>query len=283
MDEAVALLRAFYLAASALILVIQATPALNARFLAYGSRATSPKTAPKTAPQTTPAPPDTPRPATSSLGQLLDYLSTFRVPHGFFAHFYVLSVACSVFWAWCRGHVIWFLMLVQGVRRLFESYPPDPKSKSQMWIGHYLLGLLFYATINIAVWIEQSIVHDHVPSHHWGLVLLPPAILAAHAAQHSYHAHLHRLRKEHTAYQLPSHPLFPNLLCPHYTCEVVIYLLMSFLAAPVGRWVNWTLLSATIFVAVNLGVTAVGTKEWYMQQFGAQKVSGRKRMVPWVW
>lgn len=82
---------------------------------------------------------------------------------------------------------------------------------------------------------------------------------------------------------MPDFPVFPGLLCPHYTCEIVIYLLLSLLAAPKGSMTNVTLLSATVFVAVNLGVTAVGTRNWYLHKFGEEKMKGKKRMVPWVW
>jgi hypothetical protein len=105
---------------------------------------------------------------------------------------------------------------------------------------------------------------------HWALV---PGVIMAQMLQHSYHAYLYDLRTENKGYRLPSHPLFPNLLCPHYTCEVAIYALLSLIAAPEGRTVNWTLVCGAIFVATNLGVTAVGTKAWYMEKFGAQKAT----------
>ncbi|KAF2196028.1 hypothetical protein GQ43DRAFT_445481 [Delitschia confertaspora ATCC 74209] len=198
------------------------------------------------------------------------------------------------------------MMALQGVRRLMESDLYTPKnSGSQMWIGHYALGLLFYFTINMAIWIEAGVpvLNRAVPFIDWTkhmtpdpmvqkfpsngetlkVVILPPAILTFHFLQHSYHSYLHSLRTEHSTYQLPSHPYFPHLLCPHYSCEVMIYLLLSLLAAPAGGWVNWTLFTATVFVAVNLGVTANGTRAWYIKNFGKERVGGRKRMVPGVW
>ena len=143
----------------------------------------------------------------------------------------------------------------------------------------WLLGLIFYLTVNIAIWIEEptgSLAG-------WRCTALVPAILTAHMLQHSYHAYLYHLRAENKGYQLPVHPVFSDLLCPHYTCETVIYLLLAFLAAPEGKTVNWTLFSSAFFVAVNLGVTAVGTKEWYIKKFGRDQVGPRKRMVPGVW
>lgn len=254
---------------------------------------------------------------------LLDYLADVRVPHNFFTHFYVVSVLCSLFWGWLlflkpefwangfpnhtrleamtegQLQLVWFLMLLQGVRRLLESYTYTSKSKSGMWFGHWILGLVFYLTINVAIWIEGASgpprhvrtswsphgSHPIEEKHPFQLkvAVFAPAILICHGLQHEYHAYLYRLRTEKSTYQLPSHPLFSNLLCPHYTCEILIYLLLSSLGAPAGRLVNWTLASATVFVVVNLGVTAYGTKEWYQQRFGADQVIGRRRMIPWVW
>ncbi|KAF2635685.1 hypothetical protein P280DRAFT_510975 [Massarina eburnea CBS 473.64] len=269
------LLRAGYLAASALILVLQAIPALRSRFMAYGSRAPPLKT-----PAETPA---------TALDGLLDYAASFQVPHNYFTHFYAISVASSVFWGWRQElwgaggkvRMAWLLMLLQGMRRLLESHVYTATSRSQMWFAHWMLGCLFYLATNIAIWIEFEV--DGACPLGWEAIVLVPAILAAHYLQHSYHAYLYRLRTQNQTYQLPSHPLFPNLLCPHYTCEVAIYALLSFLAAPRGRMVNWSLMSASVFVLVNLGVTAVGTKEWYADKFGQSQVSGRKRMIPWLW
>ncbi|KAF2476878.1 3-oxo-5-alpha-steroid 4-dehydrogenase-like protein [Lindgomyces ingoldianus] len=301
--DPVALLRTFFLAASALILFIQAVPPLKCRFLAYGSRATH---------QTSDEPPQSSqKPRTQSVDQFLDDLASFRIPHNYFTHFYILSVLCSLFWGYQlwpligltpwrtvdatvkavgKVQIVWFLMLLQGTRRLLESYLYTSKSKSQMWIGHYILGLVFYLTVNVAIWIEITNTlrngrRASDPTFERKLPFLTSAILLAHAGQHVYHSYLYRLRTESVGptYKLPSHPLFPNLLCPHYTCEVVIYLLLSFLAAPEGRLVNWTLASATVFVAVNLGVTAGATKHWYAERFGAEMVKGRKRMIPWIW
>jgi 3-oxo-5-alpha-steroid 4-dehydrogenase 3 len=159
---------------------------------------------------------------------------------------------------------------------MLESYAYTSTSKSRMWFAHWILGLLFYVTINMAIWVET-------PSGTIGNWALVPGVVTAQMLQHSYHAYLYRLRTENKGYQLPSHPIFSNLLCPHYACEIAIYALLSLIAAPAGSMVNWTMICGAIFVATNLGVTAVGTKEWYMERFGADKVGPRKRMIPGIW
>ena len=206
------------------------------------------------------------------------------MPHNYFTHFYVTSVVCSLFWAlllrvWDAAgqqQIVWALLLLQGLRRFLESRAYTSSSKSTMWFAHWVLGLLFYLTINMAIWVET-------PARTLGNEALVPALVTAQMLQHSYHAYLYRLRTANQGYQLPSHPMFPNLLCPHYTCEVAIYALLSLIAAPEGSTANWTLVCGTVFVATNLGVTAIGTKEWYMEKFGADKVGPRKRMIPGIW
>ncbi|KAF1834417.1 hypothetical protein BDW02DRAFT_498292 [Decorospora gaudefroyi] len=268
------LLRTFYLAASLLVLVIHAVPALRSRFLAYGSRASG------RAPGKEPRPPAQ---QPSAVARALDYAATLQVPHNYFTHFYVTSVLCSALACYLRGgsasrqqQTVWALLLLQGLRRLLESATHTSTSKSSMWFAHWILGLLFYITMNVAIWVET-------PGKHRANWVLIPGVITAQMLQYSYHAYLYRLRTENKGYQLPSHPLFPNLLCPHYTCEVAIYALLSLIAAPEDSLVNWTLACGTIFVATNLGVTAIGTKKWYTDKFGAERVGPRNRMVPGIW
>ena len=225
----------------------------------------------------------------SKLDQVLDSAASLQVPHNFFTHFYIVSVASSLFWGWRYSlwktegtvRIVWALMFLQGVRRLGESYTYTSTSKSQMWFAHWLAGLFFYLATGMAVWAAPSPPEQNVLG--WKMAILVPAILVAHVLQHTYHAYLYGLRTQNKGYQLPSHPLFPNLVCPHYTCEIAIYVFMSFLAAPEGQLVNWTWVCAAVFVVSNLAVTAEGTRQWYADKFGAARISGRKRMIPWVW
>lgn len=96
--------------------------------------------------------------------------------------------------------------------------------------------------------------------------------------QHWCHKHLASLKK----YSLPDQGLFRYLVCPHYTCECILYLGLAILAAPAGQWINRTLLCAFWFIVANLGTTAGGTKQWYARKFGAEKVVGRWKMIPFI-
>lgn len=107
-----------------------------------------------------------------------------QIPHSWFAAFYAISLASSAFWAYqfaFQGEILrvivstqdasrseamgqslvavkvaWALMALQGARRLFEQLFVLRSSTSKMWIIHWALGLSFYISMSVAVWIEGS-------------------------------------------------------------------------------------------------------------------------------
>lgn len=101
--------------------------------------------------------------------------------------------------------------------------------------------------------------------------------------QYQVHEYLASLKE----YRVPNHPLFEetNLVCPHYGFEVNIYLALTILTARDTRILNITMLCATAFVVVNLGVTADLTKKWQLQKFPKQRpeIANRRRMLGSIW
>ena len=105
-----------------------------------------------------------------------------QVPHAWFSTFYLASLACSAFWglqhlrdgealAWFASvqaasrlpsmtlgqvYLAWALMVVQGLRRLFEQLVVVNASHSKMWAVHWALGMSFYLVVGVAVWIEGA-------------------------------------------------------------------------------------------------------------------------------
>ncbi|KAI1212971.1 uncharacterized protein F4807DRAFT_306653 [Annulohypoxylon truncatum] len=244
------------------------------------------------------------------IGAISRLTSVGKVPHSWFIHFYILSISCSIFWAvqflqhgsimefivrnqasseessMAISQVIlaWFLMSFQGARRLYENVAILRPSSSKMWVIHWLLGAAFYFCTSIAVWIEGSrsiqsferSFHNETPS--FKTVIGVSMFLASWFMQYRCHSYLSRLKK----YSLPEDGLFRYLVCPHYTCECTLYLSLAIVAAPKDQLYNRTLMCAVLFVAVNLGVTAKGTKKWYGEMFGLEKVQGKWRMIPGV-
>lgn len=98
---------------------------------------------------------------------------------------------------------------------------------------------------------------------------------------------VHKYLASLTTYQVPNHHIFvdTNLICPHYECEVKIYLALSVLTARDRRVFNPTMLCAVLFVIVNLGVTADGTKNWLMRKFPKQRIeiAQRRKMLRSIW
>lgn len=99
-----------------------------------------------------------------NFARFIRYLATFQVPHSWFTHYYLVSVASSIFWAvqaYSNGpiftflasssepksatvtlnHVLlaWAMMTVQGIRRLYESLAFAKPSQAQMWIGLWIM------------------------------------------------------------------------------------------------------------------------------------------------
>jgi 3-oxo-5-alpha-steroid 4-dehydrogenase 3 / polyprenol reductase len=108
-------------------------------------------------------------------------------------------------------------------------------------------------------------------------VALPMFILAS-VKQQQCHRHLAGLQK----YTLPDDGMFRYLICPHYTCECVVYVALALAGAPRGHLFNNTILCGLLWVAINLGVTGAGTRHWYGQKFGSDKVAGKWVMIPFV-
>jgi 3-oxo-5-alpha-steroid 4-dehydrogenase 3 len=152
--------RAFYILSSIAILTVRLIPVLRTRFLSYGARDQVAHTTRGRQQQQ-----QQQQQQQLSLGiQLVDWASTFKVPHSWFGHFYAVSVATSIA---CAGlfhdrldapnGLCAFLMLVQGCRRLLECLSYSGSGTSRMWIGHYAIGLAFYVVTNIAIWTTGDV------------------------------------------------------------------------------------------------------------------------------
>jgi len=117
----------------------------------------------------------------SHLQKLFNFMASFQVPHTWFIHYYMISVACSIFWAYqittqgsvfqflvhqARRHggygrmtinqvlLAWSFMMLQGSRRLYECVTLTKPSQSKMWAGLWLIGIAYYVAMSLSVWIE---------------------------------------------------------------------------------------------------------------------------------
>ncbi|OTB20572.1 hypothetical protein K445DRAFT_50743 [Daldinia sp. EC12] len=294
----------FYVLAAATVLGIAAAPESIQRLLTqYGARTTTAGTS------------NEKEGRKANNGPLVNIISWVtsvgKVPHSWFIHFYILSVSCSVFWAaqfLSHGKILesivrnqvrseetsmslnqviiaWALMSLQGARRLYESVALLRPSPSKMWVVHWLLGVAYYFCTSISIWIEGSrsiqssdrrTFSAETPSFNtvFGVI----TFLASSFMQNRCHNYLFQLKK----YSLPEEGLFQYIVCPHYTCECMLYLSLALITAPAGHFYNRTLICALLFVTANLGITAKGTKKWYSEKFGRERVQGKWKMIPGI-
>jgi len=138
-------------------------PSFREQIMNYGSRSTESKSSASSKNNT----------------NIFEYMTSLKVPHTWFTHYYVVSTLSSVFWALqiiTRGPafrllaaysgqtdaemtanqvlIAWSMMFLQGLRRLYESITLIKPSKSTMWVGLWAIGMAYYAFMGISVWIE---------------------------------------------------------------------------------------------------------------------------------
>lgn len=162
---------------------------MKSRFVVYGARATPPSNATDKKPKNS-TPQNGPQNGIRELlNTWLDLAANLQVSHTWFLHFYAVSLLSSTFWAYqiLTGGVffrliaenersasadpkqsmsidqlalVWSLMTLQAVRRLWESIMMAKPSASKMFLAHWLLGLIFYLGMGITIWIEGAGTHN---------------------------------------------------------------------------------------------------------------------------
>lgn len=142
-------------------------PSFRQHVMNYGSRGFTPNLEKSTSLQ-------------SKTTRVFEYVGSIQVPHTWFTHYYIVSVASSIFWAFqitTRGSAFrllasysqqdatksmtvnqvtlaWTLMALQGSRRVYESLTLTKPSQSKMWVGLWAIGIAYYLFMGISVWIE---------------------------------------------------------------------------------------------------------------------------------
>lgn len=90
-------------------------------------------------------------------------------------------------------------------------------------------------------------------------------------AQTSAHLSLARAKPVVGKYGVPTSVLFSHIVCPHYTAEVVIYMLLAVCTQTLPA------ISLLAFVAINLSNTAVRTRKWYADKFPPNLLPNQNR------
>ena len=149
------------------VLTLQLLPALQSTLLTYGPRDS----------------PSKPQPQNPLISLLRKTGLLVRVPHAWFSHFYLALLSFQLFWAaqylfsgsvlsavaereaqhgsgagvsFGRVVLAWGMLTAQGARRLYECWVVMRPSASQMLGVHWVLSVLVYFGMSMAVWIEGS-------------------------------------------------------------------------------------------------------------------------------
>ena len=247
--DPVVLVRTFYMVAAGTLTIFNAFPTFQKRFVDYGPRSTDLKDEdgrPMVAEESFNGP----------LAGVLDLAASFKVPHSWFIHFYIVSVASSLFWVQqiaTRGFAFIFLvrlyeassfkhpsmnavqvwiviilMAVQGSRRLYECITLQRPSTSKMAGPAWILGILFYLVMGVTVWVEGIRKHLHLLNR---LVLTPTSasLLAGPSLNRSLQEH------ESLAKVFFGLPLFLLASLSQHSCHVHLFGLKKY-TLPTDKW-----------------------------------------------
>ncbi|CCG84070.1 protein of unknown function [Taphrina deformans PYCC 5710] len=199
------------------------------------------------------------------------YLSAFTVPRSWFRHFYVFSSAIGIvilaisYTSRSPGQLLILLLLTHSLRRLLETLLIERPSGSRMWIGHYIVGLTFYLSVNLATVESTRQLRSESYRHPPGLLLftwrvvLVIAFFSAQYAQHTTHRQLAAIRAQcrRGQYLNPRTGLFKLCIAPHYTAEILMYFSLALFQAD-----NISLWLVVIWTTVVLGTSAIQTNQW---------------------
>ncbi|KAJ2235975.1 hypothetical protein IWW45_002161 [Coemansia sp. RSA 485] len=178
------------------------------------------------------------------------------------------------------------MYIIHVALRLKETVRDQPKTDARMHIGQYGVGIIYYIVTPLAVVADAYCVPGWTMPPVWAA--LAGIALYIYASVHQWRCHhiLYRLRSramvrqsiEHK-YVVPDGDLFSLVSCPHFLCEIVIYVSIWTAAGFQATTLVWTI----CWTVVNLGITARETQQWYRQKFGPEYPQGRKALVPYVW
>ncbi|KAI9236434.1 MAG: 3-oxo-5-alpha-steroid 4-dehydrogenase-domain-containing protein [Podila humilis] len=203
--------------------------------------------------------------------------------------------------------------LIHTIRRWYETwYIERPSPTARINVGHYIIGITFYAAMAPAIWIdsvERTLSWNQsstsVISQEWsntgkaqfavGLALF----LWASRHQHQCHRILANLRAPASSspsskqtnsqeYKVPFGDWFQYLVTPHYSAEMLLYLGLYFMvtsSSVVTPTTCPTLLIAWVWVVVNLGIVSRETDAWYKTRFGPEYGGKhcRRTLIPFVY
>jgi len=199
--------------------------------------------------------------------------------------------------------LVTLMMLMQHIRRLYESLFVSVYSKGTMNLVHYFVGFFLYSTVQLCA---ISGVGSLRPSrddpfqqisnldgaslqmlltNHWNKVLGVVIFLWASFHHSKTHTILANLRKDrtgtrvlHRQHVIPRGGSFTYLSAPHFVYEICLYLAMGLVCMqnPTMWW------GPVLFVVINQGLMSVETHQWYKKTF-KEYPQNRYALIPGIY
>ncbi|KAJ2493889.1 Steroid 5 alpha-reductase 3 [Coemansia sp. RSA 2050] len=192
------------------------------------------------------------------------------------------------------------LFTIHVLIRLKECVYDQPSTDAKMHIGQYAVGIVFYLATPLAVVADSYYPPGWASQTSWTVPVGIAIFIYASIHQWRCHQILYGLRRrgldakstdldpastpkgssaQPDNYAIPTGDLFRYVSCPHFLCEILIYIsiwLASACQATTLLWViGWT--------AINLCITARESQQWYRARFGSGYPRDRRALVPFVW
>ena len=264
MNDVAFYIRLYYALAITGIVFADSVPVLRNRFIQYGKTRAAVRVR-----------------SSNAWLQILDIFAEVTIPKTWFCHFYTLCIlSCFASMTFYRQFetkslLPWTLVLLQSTRRVTEELAWPSTNQSQMWAGHYIVGLLFYVCVSWSTVCTAL----HAPSMSVNMVAAIILFVGASIWQTQLHRHLATLKSATpSTYSIPSSKSFKVLLTPHYTAEILIY----FAVTAAADFRNDLLTLALIWTIINLSISAKQTKAWAEQRWGNQW-RPRWNIIPFVY
>ena len=192
---------------------------------------------------------------------IIHYIAQWKVPRAWFRHFYAISIITGSALIVQHNQMVTtyklILILSHSIRRLYETSCIERPSGSEMWIGHYLVGITHYVFLNLST-LDASKDLNQFSS------VAVIIFLLAQIVQHMAHRRLAsiRARCKPGQYENPKDGLFRWCIAPHYTAEVVLYTALAAFDYP--SMTGWLV---TLWTIVILGSSALQTNAWGRAKF----------------
>uniref|UniRef100_A0A0N5AJI8 Polyprenal reductase n=1 Tax=Syphacia muris TaxID=451379 RepID=A0A0N5AJI8_9BILA len=170
------------------------------------------------------------------------------------------------------------IYLVHVSRRLYETlYISVFSSNSTINIFHFLLGITYY----ILTPVSQLLTLKVSEIRSFDLILCCFLLILQYQQNICFRilANLRtgNVNNDDDAYIIPKNHLFSYLSCPHFTIEILIYIVFT---------IYYRFFSAVafccLFVVVNQTIAAILNHRWYMQKFGSDYPSSKRILIPFI-